>query len=267
MVINLNIPQTWNDLSETQFKNIAYQLECYHTLIKDTPQALENYTTALYLQVCKELLRHNPWQSIRIALKEIQPKAYQTYSKFIYSGIDRTKFIPEIKINNTTYHSPDMRLRNSTISEFAFADTAYYKWRQTNQTMWLNVLCAALYREANTETSEVDTRKPFIKQAVDKRADAFLKLDHQTKLAIAYTYEGCRGHIANTFPLIFPKPIKTEGEEATPTKQKKYVSFGEIILDKIEGDPSKLETTNNVMLYDFLSIYNNDIKKLRKNPK
>ena len=69
MVINLSIPQSWNDLSETQFKNIAYQLECYHTLIKDTPQALENYTTALYLQVCKELLRHNTWKNILIALK------------------------------------------------------------------------------------------------------------------------------------------------------------------------------------------------------
>lgn len=265
MVINLNIPQTWNDLSETQFKNIVYQLECYHTLVKDTPQALENYTTALYLQICKELLRHNPWKSIRIALKEIQPKAYNTFSKFIYSGIERTKFTPQIKINNTIYHAPDMRMRNSTIAEFAFADTAYYKWRQTKNPMWLNVLCAALYREAATSKTETDIRKPFIKQTVDKRADAFFKIDHQTKLAIAYTYEGCRGHIAKTYPLIFPKPIEVEG--AAPIKKQKYISFGEIIIEKIAGDPSKLAHTNNVMLYDFLSIYNADMKKLRKTPK
>lgn len=262
MVININIPQSWNDLSETQFKNIAYQLECHQTLIKDTPQAFQEYDTALYLQLCKELLRHNGWKNIRIALSEIQPKAYQAFCKFIFGGIARTKFTPQIKIKKTVYHAPGMRLRNSTIAEFAFVDSVYYKWRQTHEVIWLNVLCATLYREAATNPSDIDHRKPFIKQAVDKRADAFSDVDYQTKLAIAYAYEGCRNHVAKTYPLIFPKPIKTE--DSAPIKKTKYVSFGEIILDKIEGDPSKLHITNNVMLYDFLSIYNNDIKKLNK---
>ena len=259
MEVHISIPKTWNELSDTQLKNTAYQLECFHMLIKDTPETLTKYTTVLFFQISKELLRHNNWRAIRVALKEIQPKAFRELTKFIYTGVTRTKFIPQVKIKGVTYHAPATRLRNTTIAEFAFADVAFYKWRQTQNNLWLSVLCATLYREASKQINEIDNRKPFVKLAVDKRADAFETLDIQTKLAIAYSYEGCRNHIAKTFPLIFPKPIATE--EVTPKKQK-YVSFSEIVLDKIEGDPSKLEATNNILTYDFLSIYSNDIKKL-----
>lgn len=263
MVVNINIPQTWNDLTTKQFKNIVYQLECYHIIVKDTPLSLVVASQKLYLQLCKELLLNNTRKAQRWALKEIQPKAFQDYLKFIYSGVQRTKFIPTVTINGTVYHSPDMRLRNSTIAEFSYTDSAYYNWRKTQQRIWLDVLCAAMYREENLEPNEADVRKPFLKQTVDARADAFTNLDYQTKLAIAYTYEGCRNHIAQTYPLIFPKPIKVEGEQPKP-KPQHYISFGKIIIDKIQGDPSKLPTTNNLMLYDFLSIYNQDLKNLRK---
>lgn len=263
MIVNINIPTTWNELTQKQFNNIVYQLECYQTIIKDTPQAIAKATSQLYLQICKETIRENNWKAIRWALREIQPKAFKEYIDFIYKGVERTKFTPTIKIKKHTFHAPSIRMRNSTIAEFAYVDSVYYKWRTTQQRIWLDVLCAALYREADPKPNDIDIRKPFIKQAVDARADVFLHLDYQTKVAIAYTYEGCRNYIANTFPLIFPKPIKVEGEEYKPKKQK-YVSFGEIIIDKIEGDPSKLHITNNVMLYDFLSIYNQDIKNIRK---
>jgi len=264
MVVNLTIPQTWNELSETQLKNIAHQLECFQTLVKDSPDAITLAATKLYYQLSKELLRHNTWQNIRIALKEIQPKAFQDLTKYLYQSVERTTFIPSVKIKNVTYHAPATRLRNSTIAEFAFADVAFYKWRQTHNNIWLSVLCATLYREEATLPTDIDIRKPFIKLAVDNCADAFQKLNPKTKLAIAYSYQGCRGHIANTYPLIFPKPIEPEEGEAPIQTKKKYISFSEIILDKIEGDPSKLEATNNILLNDFLAIYNNDIKKINK---
>lgn len=266
MLVNISIPQTWDSLTIKQFKNIVYQLECFQTIIKDTPVAKTYATTKLYLQICKELLSSNSWKAKRWALQEIQPKEFQPHTDFIYKTIARTKFLPSVKIQRTTYYAPATRLRNSTIAEFAYIDAAFYNWRQTQNRIWLDVLCAALYRETSTVSTEIDPRKPFVKIEVDARADQFEKLDYQTKLAIAYTYEGCRNHIANTFPLIFPKPLKVEGEEAPAPKNQKYVSFGEIILDKIQGDPSKLAITNNVLLYDFLNIYNQDIKHLRKKP-
>jgi len=267
MAIHLTIPTTWNALSPLQLKNIAYQLEAYQEIIKDNAEAIEATSIKLFIQVSKELLRGNTQRNIAVALKEIHPKTYAPLSKFIYGKVERTRFLPTVKIKGTTYHSPDIRLRNSTIAEFSFADALFYKWRQTQDIIWLNVLCAALYREAAEKATDIDVRKPFVKQAVDKRADAFENVSIKTKLAIAYTYEGCRNHIAATFPNVFPKPIVTEETKKQPAVKQKYVSFGEIILDKIEGDPSKLEITNNVLTYDFLSIYEKDIKDMRKNKK
>lgn len=264
MAINLTVPTNWNQLTKKQLENIAYQLEVYHQLVKDSPESINLNATKLYLQIAKELIRENNYQDVRKALNEIQPKAYVEHSKFIYQKVDRTKFVPTIKINNQLYYGPDIRMRNATIAEFAFADVAFYKWKQTNQLIWLTVLVATLYREPATKPNEIDKRKPFLKQAVDLRADKLHKLSYKTKLAIAITYDGCRNHIAAAYPRIFPKPIETEETKNQPPVQPKYVGFGEIILDKIEGDPSKLSATNAVLTYDFLSIYDKDIKDLPK---
>ncbi|MAF36839.1 hypothetical protein CL622_07010 [archaeon] len=262
MAVELTIPQRWNDLSHKQFSNIVYQLECYHSVVKDNAEAVKESALLLYMQLSKELLRGNPWRTIKTALKEMRPEAFEPYTKFLYNRIERTKFQEYIEIEGVKYYSPDMRLRNSTIAEFSFADSAYYNWRQTNNKIWLAVLCASLFREANPTPSDLDARKPFIKQAVDKRADLFLPLPYKKLVTIAYAYEGCRNHIQDTYPAIFPKA--PEDQQQQPKIKKKYISFGEIILDKIQGDPSKLQATNNTFLYDFLSIYNHDLLNLPK---
>ncbi|MGB5821462.1 MAG: hypothetical protein WBG90_18410 [Saonia sp.] len=265
MHIKLSIPQTWNDLTEMQLQNVVYQFHCYQEIIKDSPDAAADTATKLYFQVSKELLRGNKWKAIRTALREIRPKAFVPFTKFLYGTVARTKFIPSVKVNGTVFHAPGQRMRNCNVGEFSYVDAVFYRWRKSKEDIWLDVLCAALYREAAEKPTDIDLRKPFVKQAVDYRADIFGSLPLKTKLAIAYTYEGTRNHIAETFPLIFPKPIKVEGQ-VTP-KQQKYISFGEIILDKIEGDPSKLERSNNVNMYDFLNIVNTDMKNLRKKKK
>ncbi|HEA19954.1 hypothetical protein LCGC14_1807370 [marine sediment metagenome] len=265
MQINLSIPQKWNDLSTDQLQNIAFQFHLYQQIVKDSPQTEGETSARLFLQLSKELLRGNKWQSIRVALKEMQPKAFAPLVKFLYDTADRTKFIPSVKVDGLLFHSPGQRIRNITIGEFSFADAVFYKWKQTKQPIWLTVLCATLYRPVADEQNDMDIRKEFVKQAVDARADIFQALPLKTKLAIGATYEGCRNHIAETFPLIFSKPTEIEGMQKP--KPGKYVSFGEIVLQKIDGDPSKLMQTNNVLAYDFLNIINNDIKNFRKQKK
>lgn len=264
MAVNLTIPTTWNQLSQTQLQNIVRQMQAFQEIVKDTPALLAASSSKLFTQIAKELLRGNTPDDIKIALEEITPQGYEPYTNFIYAGVDRTKFIPSVKVGRTTYYGPDIRYRNATIAEFAFVDAAFYKWRQTEQPMWLNVLCASLYRESAPQPTEIDIRKPFVKgKSVDDRADVFTKLSYKTKLAIAYTYEGCRNRIAKQYPNVFPAPVIDE-TDPKPMQKREYVSFGEIIYDKIEGDPSKLQITNNVLATDFLSIYEKDIKAMRK---
>ena len=263
MSIRLTIPTSWNQLTPVQLGNVAFQLHCYQQIIKDTPETVNLTSAKLYLEVAKELLRGNGWRAVQKALKEIRPMAFISWSKFIYQRVDRTKYIPFVKVGGVKYYPPAQRLRNITIGEFAFVDAVWYQWRETQKPIWLNVFCAALYREQAEEPNELDNRRPFVKQSVDARADIFSKLSLKQKLAIDYTYEGCRNHIADTYPLIFPKPV--EREDGTPPKKQKYTSFGKIVMEKLNGDPSKLETTNNVLANDFLNIMTLDIQRINKN--
>lgn len=266
MRLNLTIPETWNQLSPTQLQNIVYQIHCFQTIVKDNAQALSITSAKLYVQVAKEMLRGNKWFSVQRALKEIQPKEFFVWCKFLYDSVERTKFIPPLKIKGILYYPPGQRLRNISIGEFAFADSAYDQWRKTKKHIWLDVLCATLYREHTEGNPELDIRRPFIKQAVDVRADKFKTLSFKTKLTIAACYEGCRNHIERSYPTIFPAPPKTkEGEEQVTNPVKaKYVSFGKLVIMKIDGDPAKLEQTNSVLAYDFLNIMASDIEKARK---
>lgn len=265
MKVNLTIPQTWNELSQTQLQNIVYQIYCFRTTIKDNAKAVALATTKLYLQLGKELLRGNNWFSIQKALREIQPKEFLPWLEFIYKGVDRTKFLPAFKYKKVWYHPPAQRLRNITIAEFAFADAAFYQWHTTERFIWLDVLCATLYRPAAENPTQMDNRIPYVKQAVDARADIISNIPLPKKLAIAACYEGCRHHIANTYPTIFPKAPEVK-EDKKPVKQK-YVSFGKIIIEKLDGDPSKLEQTNNVLAYDFLNIMATDIERIKRQKK
>lgn len=256
--IQLTLPTSWNELSKKQLENIAFQIECYHFEIRDNKEAELETRTRLYISVAKEFLRGNKYQHIRIALKEIQPKEYAELTKFIFEKNSRTVFEENLKIKNTIYYGPAARLRNITIGEFSLSDSLFYKWKQSFNVGYLNALCATLYRVTDNTATEVDTRQNFNKLLVDNNAKNFVNVNYKTKLAIAYTYEGCRNNFIDTYKNIFPKREITQ-----PTLSSKYTPFGEIILDKIKGDPSKLKTTQNLLATDFLAIYDKDIRDLK----
>lgn len=256
--IKLTLPTSWNELSKKQLENIAFQIECYHYAVRDNKETELEIRTRLYITVSKEFLRGNSWQNIRIALKEIQPKGYTVLTSFIYKKNTRTLFEEKLKINGVIYYGPSVRLRNVTIGEFSFADALYYNWKHSFNITYLNALCATLFRVKGKSLEETDKRQRFNKLLVDTNAKAFENVSYKTKLAIAYTYEGCRNHFIDTYKNIFPKQ-----ETNQPTLKSKYTPFGEIILDKIKGDPSKLKTTQNLLATDFLAIYDKDIRDLK----
>ena len=256
--IHLILPTSWNELSKKQLENICFQLECYHFEIKDNQESELEIRTRLYFAIAKEFLRNNSWKNIRYALSEIQPKEYAVLTKFIFEKNTRTKFDASLKIKGVNYYGPDLRLRNVTIGEFSFEDSLYYNWKHSFNILYLNALCATLFRIKSNSIKETDKRQRFNKLLVDTNAKHFVNVPYKTKLAIAYTYEGCRNNFIDTYKNIFPKK-----EVNQPTLKSKYTPFGEIILDKIKGDPSKLITTQNLLATDFLAIYDKDIRDLK----
>ncbi len=266
MRINITTPTTWNELSPKQLGNICVALHINHLEVKDLEEGDERNlaaNTKMYYYVAKEMIRGNNWLKRFLALKNIPVRHYIPLTKFIFAKRDRTKFIPSVKIKRTVYHAPHFRLKNSTMGEFAFADMVYYQWMETNNEVFLSLLCASLYRPASQNPTDIDIRKPFDKLLAENHADAWQTVPMSVRLAIACTFEGCRNHIVSIYPHIFPK--------STPNKNKKwkprYVPFGELISAKIDYDPSKLATVQNLMVNEFFSIYERELIEISKKPK
>lgn len=267
---NINLATTWNELNELQLKEITHSLVYYHNFVSLFPdRAKPAQYSRLYVQLVKQLLRKNNMFKVWYALKQIPPEHYEPYIKFLISEVKRTAFLSAFSFRGKKYHPPAARLQNLSVGEFSFADSLYFNWRQTNDDRYLNLLCATLYRKSRKKKNELDPRKPFTKLLVEKDAQRLKKLDHKKKLAIAYCFEGSRNYMAAQYPHVFPKPPKPTEEAAENQKPGKpvYVPFMRLLQHKIKFDPSKLEHSTNLNIYEFLNTYENELIELEKQKK
>lgn len=269
MDINLTIPQDWNELTQTQLENICSTLHFHQVLIENKHDE-DEVNAATYLSIAKELLRNNSYKAVKVALREVMPKAFVEHVDFIFGQPCNRYQFPEEVMDGFT--GPSFRLGNITIAELSYADAWYYRWTQKKTQEYLNLLCATLYRPISKEVDEssIDNRIPFNKAKVNNTVHLFEKVPFETKLAIAKAYEGTRNYIADRHPFVFPKAPKTEEQPNTKNQKpptKKYVPFGELIANKIEFDPSKLEAVEQMNAFKFLGLYEAELRENRKKPK
>lgn len=263
--LNLTIPQSWNALSSSQALQICYTHYCNTQATKNNPKEIDNINEATFIIIAKQLLKGNGFFKTRKALRELRVKAYAPFVNFVFKSVDLHNFPEYIKLKRKKYYGPQFRLKNTTIGEFAFADALYYKWKETNLNVYLDLLCATLYRQAAQIPSQIDKRQPFHKLLAEKNQHLFPKLNIKQKVRIAYAFEGSRNYIVNLHPLVFPKPPKQP--EGTKKQPQKYVPFGALISNKIQYDPSKLDIVESMNLYKFFAIYQNELQENLKKPK
>lgn len=263
MTLNVYMPQSWQEMTPKQAENLATMLYNCHAAVKNNEAQKKQILAATYLNICREMLRQNPFNTIRIALKEIRPKGFEPFVKFIFDKeADLQDFPKTLKIKNTTLYGPLKRLKNCSISEFSYADAVFYRWHDTQNEAYLNRLVSALYRPLD-KIKYTDKRKPFNKIKVEDLSDVTAALPTSKKLLIAKAFEGSRNYICSQFPFVFPKRPNIEAEQKNKIK-KKYVPFGELIALKINFDPSKLDTVEAMNVYKFLSVYELELREIKK---
>lgn len=265
MRLNIKLATSWNDLSRKQLENISLHIHHNYLRVKDLEDGSKHLeaNTKLYYRIVKELLKVNGPLKTYYAIKRIPIREYANYCKFIFNSNNRTKFIPYYIISGKRYYAPHFRLKNCTIGEFAFADSVYYQWKETNNEVLLSLLCSILYRPKSEIPTDIDVRKPFSKILAEKNADQWQKVSLKKRLAIATIFEGCRNYIVSIYPNIFPKSKSKVKTNFKP----KYVPFGELISAKIEFDPSKLEKVQNLLVNEFFSIYERELIEIKKRPR
>lgn len=261
MDIKLTIPQTWNDLNSEQSKNICYTLYCAQRSVINMPSQKEAIETVAYINCIKTLLSSNSLRNLKIALKELTIDAYKPFAKFLFKEITLQVFPETFKFSKTLY-APAFRLRNLTIEEFSFADSLYFRFKTLNEVKYLNLLCSVLYREKAQKHKPEDIRAPYNRLLAEQHVEDFEKLPIKEKITVAFAYEGSRNHLISQYPNVFPKSTITPNPKKKQTI--KYTPFGTLIAAKIEYDPFKLNTTNKTNCYSFFSVYENELRQLKK---
>ena len=240
MKINLNIPQSWNELNQKQFERIALLFSTAEpSLIRDI-KLLKILVDAKWWQLKKKA-------NLRLFLFQVPYSEWKHFIEFLLKENNRTNFIPVIKVGKKTYFAPADRIQNLDAEEFAVADDLHIRFRETQNPEYLQYLFHVLY-------SETEERKPFDKNKLEKQINK--KVPMATLVITEMTYFGCKNYIANKFKKAFPKSNK---KESGPRK-----GFGKVIQAMAKGDLSKLPIIERTNIYKFMQQFQDDIEEYNK---
>lgn len=240
MKINLNIPQSWNELNKKQFERIALLFSTAEpSLIRDI-KLLKILVDAKWWQLKKKA-------NLRLFLFQVPYSEWKHFIEFLLKENNRTNFIPVIKVGKKTYFAPADRIQNLDAEEFSVADDLHIRFRETQNPEYLQYLFHVLY-------SETEERKPFDKNKLEKQINP--KIPMATLVITEMTYFGCKNYIANKFKKAFPKPTK---KETGPRK-----GFGKVIQAMAKGDLSKLPIIERTNIYKFMQQFQDDIEEYNK---
>ena len=240
MKINLNIPQSWNELNQKQFERIALLFSTAEpSLIRDI-KLLKILVDAKWWQLKKKA-------NLRLFLFQVPYSEWKHFIDFLLKENNRTNFIPVIKVGKKTYFAPADRIQNLDAEEFSVADDLHIRFRETQNPEYLQYLFHVLY-------SETEERKPFDKNKLEKQINK--KVPMATLVITEMTYFGCKNYIATKFKKAFPKSNK---KETGPRK-----GFGKVIQAMAKGDLSKLPIIERTNIYKFMQQFQDDIEEYNK---
>jgi hypothetical protein len=240
MKINLNIPTSWNELSQKQFEKIVLLFSSAEpSLVRD-------------IKLFKILVDAKWWQlkkkaQFRWFLFQVPYTEWKMFIDFLLKENNRTNFVPVIKAGKKIYFAPADRIQNLDAEEFSVADDLHIRFRETKNIDYLKYLFHVLY-------SETEKRQPFDKNNLEKQLNS--KVPLEVLLITEMTYFGCKNYIANKFKKAFPKSNKKE----TGTRK----GFGKVIQSMAKGDLSKLSTIERTNIYKFLQQFQDDIEEYNK---
>lgn len=186
-------------------------------------------------------------------LSSVQRVQLSASLSFLESNDLTRNVIGSFRLFFRRYQGPANRLSNINISEYRRTEIYYQLYQSTRDEMYLNLLCATLFRPKTNRPIDEDPRKPILENDLKKRAETFKWLHPNLRHSILLFYEGCRGYIIKTHPRIFQK--------SNDNKAKGLFDFEEIVL-AISGDKfGTFYQTQFTNLYLFLKHLNDRMEE------
>lgn len=238
MSIKIAIPKSWNELTDSQFQQLAKLL-------------LSGKQGVFFDLKCFRILLNIRWFQFRkrihitYVLSQIPLKELKKHFDFIYQENDRTIF--PYQING--FFAPLNKVTNITAEEFSVADDLHIKWRETKNKEFLIYLAAVLYSKTK------QPREIFDKNNLPDKIKHFKKVPLSVLLCVELAYFGCKNNLVKRYPKAFPKTVKK-------VSRSKY-GFGKVILQMAGGKFGNHEQTKSTNIYTFLEEFNENLKNAK----
>lgn len=162
--------------------------------------------------------------------------------------------IRDIKIRFSTFRGPDDALGNITYIEFMHAETYLYRFETTQDSKWLAMFIATLWRPMLKGTV-----LPFNQEKIERWAKRTAKVKPHIALAVKWYYTGCKHFLAKEFP----KPFEGSAAEGKPKDP--FKGYLQLATTLTSADATKTNDLMNTSLYFALSALNAMLEAHEKN--
>lgn len=232
VTIQLNIPKSWNELTDKQMKNMG----------KIAHKKGTSFDVACWLVLNDvKAYQFRRLQQLKTVMQLVTMTELKKHFSFIYEKNDRHKFI-ELK----GYQKPQDRIFDLTIEEYAVADDLNNKYLETGELNFLRHLVAVLYKKPN-ERYDITLQ--------NERARRFKFLKGFELLAVHIAWNGCKEYITKRHPKVYPA-VKSVQKQ---TKGKSQKGFLDVVLQLSGGKFGTYQETKNELVYTFLAEFENTI--------
>ncbi len=241
--MNYQVATKWSELTDWQLEELAYLL-----LTETISDRMLTVVSILFKKT------NSIGEQMRFArlLNEAPLSELIKYTEFLGQMPDLCHF-PNLKEYSVV--APGDRLNNITMKHFSVVDAIFYKWRDTEDELYLRQLVAALY--------VIDSFDVLKLPEVAEKTDA---VPIKKMYVIGLTYLAIRNAITERFPVVFPK-VKPQSEDAPVFRKNTYTPFSKVItamaMDEVQplGTLKECKETN---IYDFLETLSESILRAEK---
>ena len=208
---SIDVPQTWEDLSQKQFEVCAQQ---YIEPLED-----------------KQFVSRFFGLNKRLVSKFSQYEVYKlselaTFAMTANGNVNR--FFME-RIPNTALLSPQERLVNVSFEHFALFDTYFFRYAYSKKDSDLSMFIATLYLKKGEKvtTIDIEKRQKYIEKRIDKA----------TQYAIFLNYTFVREWLSTRFRFLFDKqdPDENSTKKSNPKNKQQGPDWNQV-LDGLVGD-------------------------------
>lgn len=246
--MNITVARSWQELNQWQLEEI---IDLYLHYFDKAPEKAFGKMIIILFQKNKGF-----WNRLKLwkIIRQVPISTLSEFGDFLLQPPKLHSF-PEVE----GLRKPADRLGDLPIKQFSFMDQFFHQWMETKTDIALRRLCASVYR----------LNESFDEQKLTEIAKLTDKISRKQRQVIGFTYMSCYHHIADSFPVVFPKPKEKPGDENKKQKSKpKHQPFSEIILNIVmheEAQPlGNLHESNSTRIYEFMNVLSKIIIKNKK---